>query len=311
MKKIILLLALVSFSLAQNVKVESIKEIPTDGESYYFAKFNPNGKEIIFSKTNYQGLYSYNLEKKAITKLNGHSGAGYEPTFSEDGKTIYFRTDNFVNGRRFSSLLSQNIENKTEKIILKDQRNLLPPKLSNSGNISFILNNKANIIQQNSLKKSSNPIISNISNETIVFIDNTKISLIQNGTTKILDPIGNGNYIWPSISPDGKKLLFTDVRSGTYISNLKGDILVELGHASAPSWSSDGNWICYMVEKDDGERFTDSEIFIVSSDGKNKYQLTNTNDKIEMYPSWSPDSEKIVFHSNSGNIFIMNLQINR
>ncbi len=311
MKKIILILTLFSLSFAQNVKVESIKEIPTDGESYYFAKFNPNGKEIIFSKTNYQGLYSYNLEKKAITKLNDHSGAGYEPTFSEDGETIYFRTDNFVNGRRFSTLISQNVEKKSEQIILKDQRNLLPPKLSNSGNISFILNNKANVIQQNSLKKSSNPIIANTSNEPIVFIDNTKISLIQNGTTKILDPIGNGNYIWLSISPDGKKLLFTDVRSGTYISNLKGDILVKLGKANSPKWSPNGNWISYMIDKDDGHRTTDSEIFIVSSDGQNKFQLTNTNNQIEMYPSWSPDSKKLVYHNALGNIFIMNLKITK
>ena len=309
MKKILLLIAFASLAFAQSVSVKSIQQIQTNGERYYFAKFNPNGENIIFSKDGYKGLYSYNLSDKSITKLNDYSGAGYEPTFSKDGKTIYFRTDNFVNGRRFSTLITQNIDNKTEKIIIKAQRNLLPPKLNNNGNISFVLNNKTNIIQQNSLRKSSNPIITNISNEPITFIDNTKISLIQNGITKILDPIGNGNYICPSISPNGKKLLFTDVRSGTYISNLQGDILVKLGHASAPSWSPDGNWICYMVEKDDGERFTDSEIFIVNTDGGKKYQLTNTNDQIEMYPSWSPDSKKLVYHNNNGNIFLMNLEI--
>lgn len=311
MKKIILLLALVTLSFAQIVKVESINEIPTNGEYFYFAKFNPNGKNVIFSKDGYKGLYYYDLNEKSITKLNDYSGAGYEPTFSNDGKIIYFRSDNFINGRRFSSLFSQNIETKSKKVILENQRNLLPPKLNKSGNISFILNNETNIIQQNSLKKSSNPIITKISNEPVVFIDNTKISLIQNGTTKILDPVGNGNYIWPSISPDGTKLLFTDVRSGTYISNLKGDILVELGNMSAPLWSPDGNWICYMIDKDDGHRTIDSEIFVVSSDGKNKYQLTNTDNQIEMYPSWSPNSKKIVYHTNSGNIFLMNLKINK
>ncbi|MEA3500272.1 MAG: hypothetical protein U9R41_04540 [Candidatus Marinimicrobia bacterium] len=311
MKKIILLFTLVTLSFAQTVKVESVKQIQTGDKRYYFAKFNPNGKSIIFSKDGYKGLYSYDLSEKSITELNDHSGAGYEPTFSNDGKTIYFRSDNFVNGKRFSSLISQDVETKSEKVILKDQRNLLPPKLNKNGNISFILNNEANVIQQNSLKKSSNQIITQVSNELTVHIDNTKISLSQNGTTKILDPIGNGNYIWPSISPNGEKLLFTDVRSGTYISDLDGNILVKLGYANAPKWSPDGNWICYMVDKDDGHRFTGSEIFVISSDGENRFKLTNTNDQIEMYPSWSPDSKKLVYHSNSGNIFLINLKINK
>ncbi len=308
MKKIILILTLFSLSFAQNVKVESINEIQTGDEHFYFAKFNPNGEEIVFSKDGYKGLYSYNIEKKSITKLNDYDGAGYEPTFSKDGETVFFRTDNFVGGRRFSTLISQNIEKKSEQIILKNQRNLLPPKLSQNEKINFMLNDDLKSVQQNSLKKGL--AISN-SNDIFVHIYNTKISLTQNGKTQILDPIGNGNYIWPQLSPDGKKILFTDVNSGTYISNLNGDILVKLGKANSPKWSPDGNWISYMIDKDDGHRITDSEIFIVSSDGKNKFQLTNTNNQIEMYPSWSPDSQKLVYHNALGNIFIMNLKITK
>ncbi|MEA1986914.1 MAG: hypothetical protein U9N76_05440, partial [Candidatus Marinimicrobia bacterium] len=217
-------------------------------------------------------------------------------------------SDNFVNGKRFSSLYSQNLDTKTEKILIKNKRNLLPPKLNKNGDINFVINNELKSIQKTSLKKNS--ALKN-SIEQFVNIDNTKIALHKNGTTKILDPIENGNYIWPEISPDGDKLLFNDVNSGTYISDLDGNILVELGQMNYPKWSPDGSWICYMIDEDDGHRFTKSEIYVISSDGKNKFQLTNTETQIEMYPSWSPDSKKIVYHNLSGNIFIMNLKITK
>ncbi|MEA1986806.1 MAG: hypothetical protein U9N76_04900, partial [Candidatus Marinimicrobia bacterium] len=99
MKKILLLILLINFSFAQNIEVESIQKLQTGNERFYFAKFNPNGESVLFSKDGYRGLYSYNLEEKTTTKLNDYTNAGYEPTFSQDGKDIYFRSDNFVNGK--------------------------------------------------------------------------------------------------------------------------------------------------------------------------------------------------------------------
>ena len=64
-----------------------------------------------------------------------------------------------------------------------------------------------------------------------------------------------------------------------------------------------------MNDKDDGSKFLSSDIFVVSADGVNRIQLTNTSDKIEMYPEWSPKSDKIVFNTDAGEIYLMNIAI--
>ncbi|MCK4295874.1 MAG: PD40 domain-containing protein, partial [Candidatus Marinimicrobia bacterium] len=121
--------------------------------------------------------------------------------------------------------------------------------------------------------------------------------------------LGEGQYIWLSISPDKSKLLFTLAGRGTFITDLNGNALIELGYANAPMWSPDGNWVVYMVDEDDGYRITASDIYAVSSDGKEKVQLTNTQNTIEMHPNWSPSMDKIVFDTIEGNIMLIEVKI--
>ena len=91
---------------------------------------------------------------------------------------------------------------------------------------------------------------------------------------------------------------------GTYICDLSGKILVDLGNIHAPKWSPDGKWIVYMDDKDDGYNFTSSEIHVISSDGKWDIPLTSTENEIELYPAWGPQNE-IVYSTESGRIYLL------
>jgi Tol biopolymer transport system component len=146
-------------------------------------------------------------------------------------------------------------------------------------------------------------------NGKIVFAENSKLVIYDNDTRNILENLGEGNFAWPSISPDNTKLLFTKAGEGTFVSDLNGNILVELGYANAPVWSPDSKWIAYMVDSDNGYFYTASDVYVVSSDGEKKYQLTDTEYSIEMYPQWAPDGTKIAFHTTNGIIKILQLEI--
>ncbi|MCK5519775.1 MAG: PD40 domain-containing protein, partial [Candidatus Marinimicrobia bacterium] len=95
----------------------------------------------------------------------------------------------------------------------------------------------------------------------------------------------------------------------TYISDISGKILTDLGDAHAATWSPDGKYILYMKDIDDGYRVTDSEIWIASLDGNHHWQLTDTPDKIELYPRWSLDGKYIIYHTESSNIYESELEI--
>ncbi len=80
-------------------------------------------------------------------------------------------------------------------------------------------------------------------------------------------------------------------------------------YAHASQWSPDGEYLVYMKDMDDGEQFTASEIWVSTADGSQQWMITDTHDKIEMYPQWSPDGNSIVYHSLRGELIETTIQI--
>jgi Tol biopolymer transport system component len=64
-----------------------------------------------------------------------------------------------------------------------------------------------------------------------------------------------------------------------------------------------------MRTEDDGEAFTASDLFAVRTDGSGEtVALTQTADRLEMNPSWSPDGRTIAFDDLSdGTLYLLPL----
>lgn len=209
-----------------------------------------------------------------------------------------------MKGRRFSSLIKYNIHSEQKTTLEENRRELkLKRKLGKDWCI-YITDKELNG------QKISGDESGSFLEETSVFVENTKLVLFINGERKELAPFGKMNYIWPSISPDKSKLLFTCAGKGTFISDLNGKIISELGYANFPSWSPDGNWILYMTDYDDGVKVTSSDIGIFSINTKVKFELTETADEIEMYPNWGSSNQEVVYNTLSGQIRKITLKFN-
>jgi Tol biopolymer transport system component len=170
--------------------------------------------------------------------------------------------------------------------------------------MSYLKNSELISIDISNQKLNKNAIIEP---GPVVTTEKGNLVIHQDGEKRILKPLGEGHYIWPSLSPDKKRLLFTKSGDGTYISDLNGNIEVSLGYANAPQWSPDGRWVSYMDDKDDGHQYLSSEIYITSIDGETRYQLTESK-SIDMFPSWSPDGTKIAFHTTRSEIYLIHLK---
>jgi Tol biopolymer transport system component len=140
-------------------------------------------------------------------------------------------------------------------------------------------------------------------------IENTKIILINNGKKVVFDPLTNGHYIWPSLSPDQKRIVVYELDRGTFVCDIDGTNLQMLGRIDAPSWTRDGKWIVYMNDKDDGHNLISSDIEAISMPDLVKVQLTSTNDVIELNPICSKTENKILFNTVRGEIIELTYEV--
>jgi len=125
-----------------------------------------------------------------------------------------------------------------------------------------------------------------------------------------LAPAGDKYYIWASIAPDNKRILFTAVGDGTYISDMDGNILANLGVLNAPVWMNN-DWVLGMHDSDDGHVLISSDVVTVNIPSGKRFNLTAISEEIAIYPKVSPDNAKIVFHSPKGEIFSIKIKLRK
>ncbi|MCE2395399.1 PD40 domain-containing protein [Candidatus Poribacteria bacterium] len=109
---------------------------------------------------------------------------------------------------------------------------------------------------------------------------------------------------WPTLSPDGKQILFTlppFLKPELMVINLDGSGLRKL-LADPPrpfnfnmdgEWSPDGKWIVY--EAFDPDLRPSSKVYVTDAQGFNSFQIAPDIEANMSRPFWSPDSKRIGF----------------
>jgi Tol biopolymer transport system component len=284
-------LALLSTAASAQLRAVRIEQLSPARGVWKAQQFGPGGTMLYLSTPEQNGIWEYGLADGTLREITADRGAGYGFTISPDGeKLAYLRRARGADGAGRREIVVRNLREGTSRALTG--RGLSLPAFSKDG---------AALAATESGITSTAPV--DAAGVTVLGIENTKILLLRGGKKDLFDPLGNGNYIWPSLSPDGTRILAYDMTIGAFVCDLDGGNLTRLGRRDAPVWTRDGKWIVYMDDRDDGHRLLASEIHCVSPDGKVSAQLTATPGILEMYPICSPAEDRIICSTPDGAIY--------
>lgn len=279
---------------AQSVKVINKSELKLSGA---YPVLSQQGDALLISSSNYKGLNYYDLKSNTHFIVTEDQGAGYNPVINNG--QVLFQSNQFENGRKFNAIKAFDIQNRVTSEILPYSRE------------SRQLSSSDGKVQLTSDSKPMKAIRNFTVSQRSVITKDGKIILINGNEQKDLNPVkeARNGYLWVSLSPKGDKILFTAAGLNTYIMDLNGKILSDLGRVEAPEWYNE-NWIVGMLTKDDGHTITASDIRMVSSDGKEVIRISDTTE-IAMYPSAAGQAGKVAYATADGKVFVLDLTINR
>lgn len=294
-----LAIAMAATATAQVLEVEAINRFEIEGaKTSVVAGISPQGDYILLTGARLNGLAKYDLATQKMEVITDALSAGYNASISADGTAVAYREDHFDNGLRISDVKVKNFATGESREVATGIRNLNAVSLEGTTAVTIASGRSTKkAIGSKRVAKSTAPSVSIVDRQLVLTKDGTNITLSPNGTDR--------SYLWPSLSPDGTKICYYLAGTGCCVCDLKGNILARLGQIRAAKWY-DNATVVGMHDTDDGHVITASEIVAASLDGQSQV-LTPSNLKA-MYPYASGTAKKIVFTTDNGEIYIINLK---
>ena len=301
MRKIFLTLALAlaATSMAQVLEVASVERLDISGtKATVVAGISPKGDYILLTGAQLNGLAKYDLASKKVEVVSKALGAGYNPTISDDGDAVAFREDRFEKGLRSTDVKVKNFATGESRTLSKGVRNFNAVSIEGGTAVTVTDGRQAKTtISNRRTSRAKQATVSIVNRQLVLSIDGKNTTLTPNGADK--------SYLWPTLSPDKTRICYYVGGEGCYVCNLNGKIVARLGALRAAKWY-DNNVVVGMHDTDDGYVITSSEIVAVTLAGKRQV-LTDSSVKA-MYPYASSEARKIVFGTDEGETYIINLK---
>jgi hypothetical protein len=297
---LLLVLLLTAEAYPQSVRVRRVKRVtPEKSGSYLLAGVVPGSGNLLVAGEGYNGLSLLETRRGRMKVISNEPGAGYEPAVTADGNKVFYRSDDFRDNRKYSSVWSYDIATGNRELLLERGRGVNPPAVT--GNAVLLKSDSEMRIEQRG------PVLKSGSARTFVVIEEMMPVLYRGDERKELMPNGDGFYIWASLSPDGTMILYNYQGRGSYICSTDGKIMHDLGRINAPRWFNN-TIVIGMDDKDDGHRITSSDLVYYSLGEKKLVSLTSTPERSEMFP-FAVDSRRIAFCTDNGEIYIMKVRV--
>lgn len=255
------------------------------------------GDFLLLTADDNSGLTKLDLSTGKTQNITRAAGAGYDARVSPDGKRVVYRENSFTSGHlRMVSLRSINLGSGQSRELVAPTRNLQGVGINNQAALPVTRGQVTAKGFEGKVSDKSGVVLS---------INNRQLMISRNGKTRNLSPNGKDkSYLWPSLSPDGTKILYYVGAEGAFVCNLDGSNVKPLGMMRAPQWWDD-SIVVGMYDQDDGEFVYASRI--VATNLKGDKQALTPDSLIAMYPKVSAQAGKIAFSTPDGKAYIINV----
>lgn len=267
------------------------------------AVLSPDGNYMVMADVATTALTGINLNN-GTTRVITDNGSILDLKMSADGSNVVYRQRVTDAKRRSHTALkaTNSVSGKTVEIEAPS-RNFNGFSLSPEGAVATLVTNadatpvrKSKTLAGNTVKQDMQPVVGISRGDLVVTVA---------GKTTVINPQGKGSYLWPSISPDGKKIVYYKAQAGCFVCNLDGSNPVALGYIQAPKWFG-SDTVIGMRNYDNGTYVTESAI--VANDLKGHTQTLTGKDVIAMYPNGSVETGRIVFADPMGQVYMITVE---
>jgi Tol biopolymer transport system component len=315
MQKSFSIILLIIFALTSTasagwkVAKKPVKLASGDGKYFMHPRWSPDGAAIAFTESNYKGLWVMKADGAEAQQITDEVAAGFGFEWAANANALVSRVAKYEKRRRYNAVKLFDLE-KNETRLLTDYRTLMPglPHWADADQKVYMYNRNKLEIFDSGLKSAA--LMKTAASRQIQFLKEDKIAIgdIATGAYKVFEPLKGQHCLNLTPSPDRKKVAFEIMGGNMYVMNADGAGLVDLGKGYRPQWAPDSQYLIYMITQDDGHQLLASDLYVIRCDGREKTQLTFTDDKLEMNPSWSAGGKKIAFDvMHEGAIYVLEI----
>lgn len=285
---------------AQIMNVSNIERLTVTGDENRISQavaISPQGDYILLSTDTKNGLVKLDLASGGTKVLTDKPGTGSDVQISSDGQQVVYGEVSYKNKRRYEAVKTINLASGKSKTLVKPTRDLRGYSAGNS-NAVVVTNDQVKTFElaKGGSIETSRPVLSH---------HHLKLYITRDGATSLFAPNGpDERYIWSSLSPNGKRVLYYVSGHGAFVCDIDGNNVISMGNLTAPKWWDDDT-IIGMDEEDDEYAIIASRIVARTLSGEQ--QVLTGDNIIATYPLPSAQSGKIVFSTPDGQIYLINM----
>jgi hypothetical protein len=294
-RDLIVLTALLAAPLQAQLRVTDIQRAPLAADAPWGGvRFSPDGARLYLSPADFRGIWEHTLATGTLRPITTDQGSGYGFAVAPDGQSIAYRRtiyDDRTRSRR-QEIVQVNLSTGTAAT-LGSGRSLATPVFADG-----------EVLVRIDGRDLATPA-AGASVTAVLGIEEMKIVVLVDGARRLLEPLGEGRYVWPALSPDASRIAGYELVQGAFVCLLDGSGAVLLGPYRAPAWTRDGRWVVCMDDRDDGRQYIGSRLVAVPRDGGPAQELSGTEAIAAMYPACSPVEDLIACVSMAGELYVV------